>query len=489
MFKHYIGLLILSEGVLETSAAIIISNKLLKKFTIMSQYSEIEYKVLQQIIPTDEDRKNLECIIKKIIDNVTEEINKRNLRAVTELVGSTAKDTFLRNSLDIDLFLLFPPETERQFMANHTLTIGRIILHDTEECYAEHPYIRGTYNGYKVELVPSYQIQYAHQKLSSVDRTPLHTRYVKDHISDKQKQEVRLFKQFLHGIGCYGAEASIQGFSGYLCEILILKFNTFHNLLKQATEWKTGTKLSLLDKQIPNFQEILIMIDPVDHERNVASAIAKETFELFQKASIAYIKHPSITFFFPKAVLPWSIEQIKTTTQRQPYRYVGIRFPKPDIIDENLYPQLRKACRNIETACTNYGFTIYYTNFFISNNKKYVYLIIQTDKDPISDKQTHMGPPTNYEPHQSKFLEKWENNPQVIQGPYNKNNRWYVDLRRQYTQITQFLLNILPTLSLGKHIEKILKQHSFVMENNDLFKEEFSTFWTTYLDGKQSWER
>ncbi|MDG6228591.1 MAG: CCA tRNA nucleotidyltransferase [Candidatus Thermoplasmatota archaeon] len=454
----------------------------------MNQSEKIEQTILQKITPTLIDRRNLERIIKRVTEQVNKEIKKRRIPARTELVGSTAKDTFLRTTLDVDLFLLFPPETDKQYMADHTLAIGRTILENTEECYAEHPYIRGTYQGYKVELVPCYQIQHASQKLSSVDRTPLHTEYVKKHIKDRQKQEVLLFKQFLHGIGCYGAEASVEGFSGYLCEILIIQFNSFKDLLSRATTWKKGEKLSLLDEKIPDFPEILIVIDPVDPTRNVASAISKETFDRFQKASNAYLKNPSVTFFFPHPPIPWPLEKIQSTVQNQIYHYIGIQVCKPDIIDENLYPQIRKACRNIKTACTNYGFTIYDTTSFVDEKKEMIYLFIKTKKEPISEKQTHMGPPTNLEDHVVKFKEKWKNHPLVIQEPYITDNRWYVDVRREFTDIKAYISHILPTLRLGKHLETMMNAQVRILDGSDLFIDDLIDFWTRYLDEKESWE-
>ena len=455
----------------------------------MNKHKQIENEILKQILPNDDDRRTLESIIEDVTLKVNKEIKNRNLLASTTLVGSTAKDTFLRNNLDVDLFIMFPAGTEKGFMADHVLSMGRTLLRKTEECYAEHPYIRGMYQGFKVELVPCYRIQNASQKLSAVDRTPLHTNYVMQHITDEQKQEVRLFKQFLHGIGCYGAEASIQGFSGYLCEILIIQFDTFHDLLTKAVDWKPGTKLSLLDKKIPDFPETLIVIDPVDPERNVASAISPETFSLFKKASSAYLKDPKTTFFFPNPIKPWSLDKIRTLIQTGPYKYIGIRFPKPDIIDENLYPQIRKAGKNIETVCTASGFTIHNTLPMVDEKNKQIYLIIQSDKEPISEKQTHMGPPTDLEPHQEKFLEKWENNPQVIQGPYKKNKRWYVDIKREYTDLEPFITIILPSLSLGKHLESIIKQQFTLMRADELLTEELLPFWTQHLDGKETWER
>lgn len=455
----------------------------------MNKNKAIENNILKQIQPTENDRKTLSSIIADITEKVNQEIQIRKINASTTLVGSTAKDTFLRNNLDVDLFIMFPSNTQKEFMADHVLSMGRTLLDETEECYAEHPYIRGIYQDFKIELVPCYKIQDASQKLSAVDRTPLHTNYVIEHITEQQKNEVRLFKQFLHGIGCYGAEASIQGFSGYLCEILIIQFDSFYNLLTNAVDWKPGTKISLLNKKIPSFPETLIVIDPVDPERNVASAISPETFNLFKKASKAYLKNPKKSFFFPNPIKPWPMEKIKTIIQNELYEYIGICFPKPDIIDENLYPQIRKACKNIETICIAYGFNVHNILSMVNEKNKQIYLIIQTDKEPISERNTHIGPPMDLEPHQTKFLEKWENNSQVIHGPYERNKRWYVDIRREYTQIQPFIKNVLPSLSLGKHIEPIIKQQFTIMNTEELLKEQFQEFWTKHLDKKDTWER
>jgi tRNA nucleotidyltransferase (CCA-adding enzyme) len=221
----------------------------------MNKNAEIQQQVLSKITPLKKDRNHLENIINKVIEIVKKQIETNKIQAKIELVGSTAKDTFLKNNLDIDIFLKFPSEIKKEIMAKQTLSIGRKILTDTEECYAEHPYIRGTYNDYKVELVPCYEINDASQKISAVDRTPLHTKYIKENITENQKQQVRIFKQFLHGIRCYGAEAEIEGFSGYLCEILILYFDLFDYLIKDAITWKKGKKFTLLKQKIPEFNE------------------------------------------------------------------------------------------------------------------------------------------------------------------------------------------------------------------------------------------
>jgi len=273
---------------------------------------------------------------------------------------------------------LFPSKFLKEDIAKNALSIGKKLLKKTEESYAEHPYIRGYYKDFYIEIVPCYKIEKASQKLSAVDRTPLHTKYIKEYLHEKQKQEVRLFKQFLRGIGCYGAEAEIEGFSGYLCEIIILRYKTFKKVIENAQNWKKGEKLTLTKEKIPSFETPLSFIDPVDTNRNVASALSDEKFDLFVKACMEYLKKPSINFFFPNKIQPWSIVKIKNEIKRQKSRYIGIKFDKPDVIDENLYPQIRKAARSITQTCRRYGFTIHDVKFYIDEQAETIYIIIKT---------------------------------------------------------------------------------------------------------------
>ena len=261
--------------------------------------NKIEKQVLKKITPTHEYREKVKEIVEEIRIILKKEIKKRKLPATIQLVGSIAKDTYLQNNMDIDFFICFPTNFKKEEIAKHALSIGKSFLKNTEESYAEHPYLRGYYKEFYTEIVPCYKIENAEQKLSAVDRTPLHTKYVIDNITQSQKQEVRLFKQFLKGINCYGAEAQIQGFSGYLCEIIILYYKTFDNTIKKASRWEKQIKLSLTTKDFLDFDTPLVFIDPVDSNRNVASVLTKEKFDLFVKACREYIKNPKYTFFFP----------------------------------------------------------------------------------------------------------------------------------------------------------------------------------------------
>ena len=455
----------------------------------MNKYKTINQSVLSKITPSDDYKKKVDTTLQKIKKKIKDEIQKRNIPATIELVGSIAKDTYLRDNLDMDIFLVFPRTVEKKIIAQETLSLGKTILLETEECYAEHPYIRGIYEGFKVELVPCYHIINAADRITAVDRTPLHTQYVISHLKENQKQEVRLFKQFLYGIGCYGAEANVQGFSGYLCELLIIKYNTFEELLADAAAWVKPIRYSLLTEEIPSFSDPFIFIDPVDPERNVASAVSIETFQYFIHACQTYLKNPSITFFFPNPLEKWTLDRIKKNLIESKSQYVGIQFPKPDIINENLIPQLRKACRNVTQTCTQYGFIINDIQFSIDETNKQVYIILKADVKPISSTYTHIGPPTTQKNHVQDFLEKWKNNPEATSEPYQKNNRIYVEVARKWLTLESFLLDNIHSIRLGKHLDKISINLIKILPAKDLIITPLQEFWTKYLDNKNSWER
>jgi tRNA nucleotidyltransferase (CCA-adding enzyme) len=308
---------------------------------------------------------------------------------------------------------------------------------------------------------------------------------VKKHLNESQKKEVRLFKQFLKGIGCYGAEAEIEGFSGYLCEIMIIKYKTFQQQVENAQYWRHGETLTLEERTVPLFETPLTFIDPVDSERNVASALSKDKFELFITACKEYTKKPRLTFFFPNELQPWSLEKIKKVIGTNVF--VGVKLPKPEIIPENLYPQVRKAVRSIRELCEQYEFTILDATFSIE--KANVYIVLHPETITISKIVLHAGPPVMLKKNAEEFIQKWFDNPRTRKKPFEKNKRLYVEIEREYINIQDLLEDQIKQLSLGKHIDLVIRKGFMMIDHNELLTENLRLFWTTYLDTRMPWER
>ncbi len=100
-----------------------------------------------------------------------------------------------------------------------------------------------------------------------------------------------------------------------------------------------------------------------------------------------------------------------------------------------------------------------------------------------------MGPPVKLEKNVRDFILKWEGNPRVIKKPYEKNGRFYVEIKREFRNIKDFLRDQVKNLSMGKHLDEIIKERYDIVEIDDLLKENLQVFWTGYLDGKMPWDR
>ena len=130
---------------------------------MINDFDKIEKQVLKKITPSPKERKEIEEIVTQLTKDIEEEIKKYKINLSIELVGSIAKGTYIKKNTDIDLFILFSPSVSRAQLQQTGLSIGRAILKNQEECFAEHPYIRGTYNGIITEIVPCYKIESATQ--------------------------------------------------------------------------------------------------------------------------------------------------------------------------------------------------------------------------------------------------------------------------------------------------------------------------------------
>ena len=123
----------------------------------------------------------------------------------------------------------------------------------------------------------------------------------------KKKETSGLLKKFLKSVGVYGAEIATSGFSGYVTEILILKYGSFESVLQEISNisGREGEKNVIsIDKTdvdiIKTFQSQLIIVDPVDPRRNLGTAISAESVGKFLLAARAFLEKPSLNFFEKK---------------------------------------------------------------------------------------------------------------------------------------------------------------------------------------------
>jgi tRNA nucleotidyltransferase (CCA-adding enzyme) len=121
------------------------------------------------------------------------------------------------------------------------------------------------------------------------------------HFDDEKRRQVRLLKKFFKSVGIYGAEIATEGFSGYVSEVLLLKYSSFEKILySAANDWQNKQIIAVSDYDsdfVKTINSPLIIIDPVDSRRNLGTAISPDSVGKFMLAARAFLEKPSLQFF------------------------------------------------------------------------------------------------------------------------------------------------------------------------------------------------
>jgi tRNA nucleotidyltransferase (CCA-adding enzyme) len=443
----------------------------------------LEAEVLKRVVPSAEEERRIRATVEDVCSRVALAVKAHNIAAEPLLVGSVAKGTHLSQA-EIDVFVLFPRETTRETLEKVGLALGEF-LEDKKRMYAEHPYTRGRWNGFEVEVVPCYRIRDASEKMSAVDRTPLHARYVIERIGRDQRDQVRLLKAFCEGVGVYGAEARVQGFSGYLCELLGLKSGTFAGVLEAAMRWRAHeTVIALEGPPAKPFPEPLVVVDPIDAGRNVASAVSEETLATFVHAAKTFLAKPKLEFFFPKPRKPLTGPQAKRMLAARGTTLLGITIPAPNLTEDVLYPQIRKAHRAVEDACRRADFRIARSRFGVVGAT--ILLLFEFEVFALPVAQKHRGPPV-WVKNADDFLAKWRGAKGALGAPRIEGDHWVVDIRRVSKDAAQLVRSHLPSWSLGSNLDKAAKKGR-ILRDAQLFTKPLLPEVTQLLDPRFPWE-
>ena len=438
----------------------------------------VEEDVLRKIVPTAEDRERIRSVADRLVKIIRKYMDAHGIVADLKLVGSYSKDTYLSNP-DLDLFMMFPPGTSRETLTTVGLKIGEDVLHGVR-MYAEHPYTSAVFEGVDVDLVPNIHVPDTKHLATAVDRTPFHTEYVRKAMKPGQNDQIRLLKKFMKGIGTYGAEPNARGFSGYLCELLVLRYGSFREVLTAASKnWEENTQLSLSDDHI-RLEGALVFYDPVDGRRNVAAAVHVDTLGKFIAAAKAYLAEPSERFFFPRTLEHLSREQLTSICSNMDSRILSVRFDKPDTVDDNLYAQLWRTRYALEAKLNSNGFKVIRAVQKVDASGMEIMFLLERDRLP--DSELRIGPAV-WEPGVENFLNKWKSQAKI--APFLQDGKWCALVPRRYVSAKDMVLTEIQHAGVGKEID--ISSMS-VSEHDETLELGGRGLLTHLLDPRPPWE-
>ncbi|MFA5931204.1 MAG: CCA tRNA nucleotidyltransferase [archaeon] len=445
-------------------------------------------KVLKKITPSKQEE-NAE---KALVNEIKLKLSKlEGKHSHLEWCGSSARGTHLKGDRDLDLFIMFDKKLSSEELEEEGLRLAKSIFRGNpwEKAYSQHPYIRGEIKGFEVEIVPSYIVASGAEKQSAVDRTPFHNKYLLKKLNATQKQEARLLKQFLKGINAYGADLKNQALPGYGVELLIVNYGSFDKAIKAISKW--GEKEIIVFEKItrdPNneFSTPLVIIDPVDENRNVASALSVEQYNKMKLAAKQFLKKPSEKFFFGTEIDIWPKTKIVTELKKREFLAIQADFPK-QILSDLVWGQLRRYLRKATKQIEEEDFMVKKTNLWSDENKVFFLYELNTLNLPKIKKL--IGPPITDVENVKLFIEKKR---KLVSGPKEENGRITIEIERTETsakKILQEYVNACKTTETDGM--KICLRNAKVLTEKEIlahYKGNFAKHLTKYLEGKEEFE-
>ena len=383
--------------------------------------------VLKDIKPTKEELKQRNSQIDVILKKIN---HSKDSKAI--LGGSGAKGTWLKEAPDADLFVCFDYNKYKNKSSQISGILEKRIKKKFKKIYKYHgsrDYFQIRDKDFTYEIVPILSIKSSDEAKNITDISPLHAKWVNKH--KKYRDDILLTKQFCKANNAYGAESHINGFSGYICEILTIHYKGFKNLLKAASRWKQQVIIDtekyhkgkdvLFELNKNKTGCPLIVIDPVQAERNAAAAISDEKFKAFKKAASVFLKKPSEKLF---EIKEFSVDDLKNKNKNKKLIILefGLKGDKQDILG----CKVTKVLEIINQKLSKEGFNIYEAK--LDELKERSALAHISLKNEILPKEKmQKGPSLDLKEHVSAFKKKHKKT-------FKKGKQLFAKVKRNFTK-------------------------------------------------------
>lgn len=390
---------------------------------------QIISKIEKSVIPSI----NIKKLKKQIADEAFTLVNNQ-IRNHPEIIGlefggSYAKDTWLPKEADIDIFIKFKKSISDEKFVEISKKVGfeSMKKYSPYVRYSEHPYVEAKIRKTKINVVPCYDVNLGEWK-SSADRSPFHTKFMQNSLTPKMKNEVRILKTFLKSAKIYGAEIAKQGFSGYVSEVLILNFGSFENIIKSIAKIQQN---QIIGNTLKIFETPIVIIDPIDSNRNLAAAISNENVGKFIFACRSFQNNPTPKFFKPK-----KSKKSKNNWENILVVKFNFKIRSPDII----WGQIKRATTSLATQLELGGFNVLRSKSY-SNEQDVAYLFFLLESVKIPKNYSKSGPEFFRESDCNSFIAKNITKTELM---WISDDKKIISLeKRKYSDVVKFMTELL----------------------------------------------
>ncbi len=395
-------------------------------------------EILKEIKPS----KIEEAKIKKIVKDFLDRLNRRLDKAKAIAGGSYAKGTWLKGEHDIDIFVRFKEDEDSSKKLKLALKKG---FKQVKELYGSRHYFQVRFKDIDFEVVPVLEIKKAEEAINVTDVSFLHVEYVKK-ASAKLKDEIRLVKKFCKANELYGAETHIKGFSGYVLEILVIYYGGFEKFIKWVSDWGDkviidpakfykGKNEILKSLNVSKRKGPLILIDPVQKERNASAAVNKEKFLKLKELCKIYDGDKS--FFIKKE---FNLEMLRDYFVFEINPLTG----RKDVVGGKLL----KAFEYMKRSLDKRGFHVLDSGWHWNKRAYFWFKCLEV----LPEKEVHYGPFVKDGDNVERFKEKWKGY-RLCKGK----ERVYVVKERAFFDVEKYFEALLKSVNVKQKVRFIKK--------------------------------
>lgn len=408
-------------------------------------------EILKKISPSQTEKQKL----RKTADSFLKKLQfKEQAKAI--IGGSYAKDTYLSGNKEVDLFIAF----DFKKYSSQSEQLSEILKKELrrlfpkqklEQLHGSRDYFQIEYQNVTFEIIPILGIKRSEEALNITDISPLHSEWVNKQ-TKKLKDDIRLAKQFCKANGLYGAESYIGGYSGYVLEILVGHYGSFENLLKASQKWDFKEVIdpeNHYPKKDVFFQlnqsklvSPIIVIDPVDKDRNASAALSMEKFLEFKRLAKEYLQKPSPELFKKK---PKDLNSLKKEADLNHANLVFMTLVPLEGKIDVVGSQMVKAYEFLKEKLIPFSIKKSGWEWELSDETIFYYLAL---KKELPKFELKYGPPVQFKEHVKAFRKKYKD-------AYEDSDRMAIRVPAKNPRLEDFLAEILNDEYFKEKVRKV----------------------------------
>ena len=425
-----------------------------KTYESGEKVAEYKKEIKEEITPTKEESEKNSQVEKSVIDGIRERIKGTNYEDKIKFIetqGSFAKGTDLAGSSDLDIFVGFDYDIDIKEIEEVILELGDDVLKPISD-EGEYKIMNGAgkkypesyVNGVEVQIIGTSDVTLEQIKKgfeeggmkTATDRSPHHTRFMREALKGKE-QDVRTLKKFFKNAGVYDASIAKQGFSGFSTEVLIHNLGSFEKVLDFFANFEKG---SVIGETSRKFDTPLVMVDPIDENRNLASAFSHSERE----GSI--IPNKNLARLIKSAQSVIETGKLPEITKEKEDS-ITIELETPDNLDRNeVYSQAYSSAMDLQNVFKTNGYGVMVPTDNITDNFEVKVPRINVEYDGKNNVKINFGLKNFENEYEYKSKMKKDRPKEQIDAFMERNedvieigDTYYARVKREFNTAEKFL--------------------------------------------------